>query len=148
MFKLNPGEYIESTISDGPEDGNIVGMYLTEDLFQVYRRNEDSSLFQAIWTQGNAFKDDNLGVWSLKVYRDTGNMRLDGGPTPEGSAAGPNNGTQWTLEDQTGVKPFRMSTSGVCPYVFLRDSSTDGDSKKQFIHRRFREGPDSVCGTN
>ena len=59
LFSLHPGEYIESTESRAPEDGKILGMYLTEDVFVVYRRNDDSSVFETIFSVPNNNKINN-----------------------------------------------------------------------------------------
>jgi len=122
MFRLSPGKYMESTEPNAPEDGKILGMYLTEDEFVVYRRNEDSSLFEPIWTHENEHKDVNEGDWSLKIYRDNGKMRLDGAPTPDDANGNLFNGSQWQ-QTQSGTEPFKLYTGGDCPYVFMRDST-------------------------
>jgi len=134
MFKLMPGEYIEATDPTVPEDGNILGMYLTEDIFQVYRRNENSTLFEPIWSQGNTKKDMNLGDWSLKIYRDSGKMRLDGSPSPDRTDGNLFNNSQWE-KTQSGTGPFRLDTDNNCPYIILRDKT---GAKKQFIASAIR----------
>ena len=133
LFKMYPGKYMEATDSDAPEDGQILGMYITEDVFVVYRRNDDSSLFKPIWTFPNYFKDSNKGEWSLKIYRNDGKMRLDGGPTGEGGPTPDDedgnlyNGSQWQ-QNQSGTEPFTLATSGDCPYVYMMDN--DGVKNK------------------
>jgi len=138
LFKMNappghPGQYMESTDSDAPKDGQIIGMYITEDVFVVYRRNDDSSVFKPIWTFPNYYKDSNKGEWSLKIYRNDGKMRLDGGPTGEGGPQPDDedgnlfNGSQWQ-QNQSGTEPFTLATSGDCPYVYMMDN--DGVKNK------------------
>jgi len=137
MFKLDPGQYIESTeIGTPANDANecnvgddeadmrpcdIVGMYLTADTFQIYKRNEDS--FKRIWSYDNKQKENNKGVWSLKIYKDTGWMRLDGAPTTRQNAAeslSDFNDSQLVLHKGSNVKdvgyegPFSLATGSMC----------------------------------
>jgi hypothetical protein len=141
MFKLKPGQYMESTNPDAPEDGKILGMYITEDVLVAYRRNDDSSLFEPIWTYTNQYKDSdtidgepnekgNNGKWAFKIYRNDGKVRLNGLPTPDDKDGNLFNGSQWQQTQSGTDEPFRLATSNDCPYVFIRDK--DG-AKKKFI---------------
>jgi hypothetical protein len=124
MFRLKPGQYMESTNPDAPEDGKILGMYMTKDVLVAYRRNDDSSLFEPIWTYTNRYKDSNNGKWYLKIYRDDGRVKIVGKPHGDGF-----NDSQFDKQ-QKGTEPFRLATDNDCPYIFIRDNN---NSKKNFI---------------
>jgi len=117
IFEMKPGQYMETTAVFSPQEkphGQIIGMYITEDVFVGYRRNDDASVFEPIWTYTNEYKDSNKGVWSLKIKKSDGTWKLDGKP----DGAGPDAPYQVSFAPtkRGGPFSFRIKTF-YCPYI-------------------------------